>query len=93
MTVQNVLPYTPMQQCIHDHFGTLFGVDYTIEDDGIPNITSVRALDVTYTPAGPDLSRALGHMLVMTSPGVVDCFLSLVTESIHASRKIAGLGH
>ncbi len=75
-----------MATCIHDHLGTLFHVSYEMGDDGVPDIMSVQATDATYNPVGPDLQQALGHTFVMVAPGVLECFLSLVTGSIHASR-------
>ncbi|TXH15260.1 MAG: hypothetical protein E6R03_07475 [Hyphomicrobiaceae bacterium] len=75
-----------MAMCIHDHLGTLFHVSYEMGDDGVPDIMSVQATDAAYRPVGPDLQQALEHTFVVVAPGVLECFLSLVTESIHASR-------
>lgn len=76
-----------MEKCLHDHAGNLLHVEYVMEDDGVPRIESVRGVDAKYLPVGPDLMPILQDLLIMVGPAQVTNYLSLVSESIHATRQ------
>jgi len=78
---------TGMEKCLHDHAGTLLHVEYVMEADGVPRIDKVQGVDAKYSPIGPDLTPVLKDLLIMVGPHQVTNYLSLVTESIHATRQ------
>lgn len=77
-----------METTIQDHGGALFEVKFEMGADSVPTLHSMRVLDELYRPVGPNIADLMGAMFVMPLPGIMEPFLSQVSEQIHDSRGI-----
>ena len=51
---------------IFEHNDTLLQVNFTKEDDGVPNFRSVFVLDSQYRPVGPNLVPLLHDVMLVS---------------------------
>jgi hypothetical protein len=69
---------------LYDYAGVTLHVDYTLDtEDGVPTINSVRVLDATYAPCGPDLVDWLQRLVFMHTPTNGEAMLSIIVGEIY----------
>ena len=71
---------------LFEYMGVLLIIEYTLDSDGVPEFTSVRATDNTYAPVGTEMLHLFNDMFIIESSIgndiYIDKFLSHVAKQI-----------
>lgn len=70
---------------LYEHGGVTLHVHYSVGEDNIPTIESVRVLDGSYRPCGPDLVEFLQPMALMYTATHGEAMLSVIVGDLYSA--------
>lgn len=72
-----------MPHHLYEHGGVTLHVQYSVGEDSIPTIETVRVLGDSYRPCGPDLVDFLQPMVLMHSAAEGEAMLSVIAGELY----------
>jgi len=75
-----------MPSLVYENAGVTLRVEYSIAEDGVPVFESIRVLDGSYRPCGPELAPFLANLLYLHSSLEAEPLLSILSGEIHDAQ-------